>query len=209
PEQLAQIPAGVPPLGVMPNLVNPPNAGNYIIIANSVLMAMMITFVALRFHVVFRIKRKMGADDWTVVAALIGSCYYFVVVCLGKVQHFGKSNDDATDAGSSCQSSQVRYPHLHVERTTTHHLALDKNDVLPHVLQLFRPLTWLRRCVYVGLAVVWAWYVSMCIAQTVITAPPSGHGWAESFATPRYHRTFQLCVPTASFSLVSDVYILV
>ena len=111
-EQLAQIPAGVPPPGVIPNLVNPPNAGNYIIIANSVLMVIMIIFVALRFYVVFRIKRKMGADDWTVIAALIGSCYYFVVVCLGKVQHFGKSSDDATDAGSSCQSRQVRYPHV-------------------------------------------------------------------------------------------------
>lgn len=76
-------------------------------------------------------------------------------------------------------------------------------------LQLFRPLKWLRRCVYVGLAAVWAWYVSMCIAQTVITAPPSGHGWVESFATPQYLRTFKLCVPTASFSLASDVYILV
>lgn len=83
PDQLAQMPAGVPPPGVTPNLVNPLNIGNYVLIANSLLMAMMITFVSLRFYVVFRIKKKMGADDWTVVAALIGSCYYFIVVCLG------------------------------------------------------------------------------------------------------------------------------
>jgi hypothetical protein len=109
PEQLAQIPAGIPPPGVVPNLINPPNAGNYIIIANSILMAIMIIFVALRFYVVFKIKRRIGADDWAVVFALIGSCYYFVVVCLGKAQHLGRASDDATDEGSSCQRSQVRY----------------------------------------------------------------------------------------------------
>ena len=101
PEQLAQIPAGVPPPGVLPNLANPLNVGNYILIANGVLMAMMLTFVALRFYVVFRIKRKMGADDWTVVAALVGSCYYFVVVCLGTVECLKVSNDNTTNAGFS------------------------------------------------------------------------------------------------------------
>jgi hypothetical protein len=75
-------------------------------------------------------------------------------------------------------------------------------------LQLFRPLKWLHVSVYIGLALVWAWYISMCIAQIVITAPPSGHGWVESFGTPRYLTTFKLCVPTASSSLASDVYIL-
>lgn len=75
-------------------------------------------------------------------------------------------------------------------------------------LQLFRPLAWLRRCVYVGLVVVWLWYLGMAITTMVITAPPPGKGWVESFATPRYLLTFKLTVPAASFSLVSDVYIL-
>jgi hypothetical protein len=76
-------------------------------------------------------------------------------------------------------------------------------------LQLFRPLNWMRRCVYVGLALVWMWYMSTSIAQMVITSPPPGQGWVESFAGPRYLNTFKLCVPTASFSLASDVYILI
>jgi hypothetical protein len=75
-------------------------------------------------------------------------------------------------------------------------------------LKLFGPLIWLRRCVYFGLAAVWTWYVSMAIAQLVITSPPPGSGWIASFGTPRYLQTFKLCVPTASFSLASDVYIL-
>jgi hypothetical protein len=48
----------------------------------------MIVFVALRFYVVFAIKKRMASDDWMVVAGLVGSCYYFVVVCLGKLPRF-------------------------------------------------------------------------------------------------------------------------
>jgi hypothetical protein len=49
----------------------------------------------------------------------------------------------------------------------------------------------------------------MFVAQIAITAPPPGQGWVESFAGARYLNTFKLCVPTATFSLVSDVYILI
>lgn len=76
-------------------------------------------------------------------------------------------------------------------------------------LQIFRPLAWLRRCVYIGLIVVWVWYVGMGTAQMIITSPPPGKGWVESFATPRYLRTFKLTVPVSVFGLVSDIYILI
>jgi hypothetical protein len=112
PEQLAQIPAGVPPPNVMPNLINPYNAGDYILVANSILMAIMVIFVALRFYVVFKLKRKMGADDWSIIAAVIGSIYYFVVVCLGNHQSLVKSSHSATDADYSRQGSQVWYSYV-------------------------------------------------------------------------------------------------
>ncbi|KAF2731139.1 hypothetical protein EJ04DRAFT_584180 [Polyplosphaeria fusca] len=211
PEQLAQIPAGVPPRGVIPNLVNPPNAGNYVIIANSIFVAMMITFVALRFYVVLKIKKKMGADDWMVVVSVIGICYYFVVVCLAiRVAKFGTHMYNLSvlhfrtrDVALAMQIGFLTNgpPHLIWPWVKTTFFLM--------YLQLFRPLTWLRRCVYFGLAVVWVWYVAMCIAQISITAPPRGHGWVESFATPRYLQTFKICVPTAYFGLASDLYIMV
>jgi len=208
PEQLAQMPAGIPPPGVIPNLVNPNNTGNYILIANSLFMAVMIVFVALRFYVVFAIKKTMASDDWMVVAGLVGSCYYFVVVCLAvKVASFGthmwdlsvlhmRTRDVAVISFMSNGPPHLIWPCI-------------KTIFFLMYLQLFRPLLWLRRCVYFGLGAVWSWYVAMCVAQIVITVPPSGHGWVDSFASPGYLRTFKLCVPTASFSLASDVYILV
>jgi hypothetical protein len=112
PEQLAQIPAGVPPPGITPNLVNPHNAGDYILVANTILMAIMTIFVTLRFYVVLRLKKKMGPDDWSVVAAVIGSIYYFVVVCLGKSRNLLQESDRSTNTKFSGQSCQVWYPHV-------------------------------------------------------------------------------------------------
>jgi hypothetical protein len=87
PVELAQIPAGIPPPGVVPNLIDPPTVGFRIIAAGSILMAIMLIVVAMRFYVVLRIKKKMGADDWTIVVGVIGSCFYFIVLCLGIVQY--------------------------------------------------------------------------------------------------------------------------
>jgi hypothetical protein len=75
-------------------------------------------------------------------------------------------------------------------------------------LQLFRPLTWLRNCAIAGLVVTWIFYISVGAAQLYFTLPPAGQSWAESFAGPRYIKSIRLCVPTSSFSLVMDSFIL-
>jgi hypothetical protein len=54
-------------------LANPHNAGDYILVANTMLMVIMPVFVFLRFYVVLRLKKKMDPDDWSVVAAVIRS----------------------------------------------------------------------------------------------------------------------------------------
>lgn len=85
PEELARMPARVPPPGIVPNLVHPYTVGNYIVTATSVLMSIMMVLLTLRFYVVFTIKKRMAPDDWAVVAGSIGCCYYFIVTCICKV----------------------------------------------------------------------------------------------------------------------------
>ncbi|KAJ4305905.1 hypothetical protein N0V90_001438 [Kalmusia sp. IMI 367209] len=116
PEMLAQIPAGTSPNGEY-NLINPPTVGYYVLVANSILMLGMLIFAGLRFYVAMKVRGRFAVDDWVTVAAIVGACYYYITVCLGK-------------------------------------------------------------------------------------------GWVESFATPRYLQTFKLTVPTSSFALVSDLYVL-
>lgn len=84
PEMLAQMPAGIPPNSTVPNLINPHTIGYPILVVNTILMAMMFTFAGLRLYVAIKIKKKMSLDDWTTVAAIVCSSYYYTIVCLGR-----------------------------------------------------------------------------------------------------------------------------
>ncbi|KAF2867712.1 hypothetical protein BDV95DRAFT_444041, partial [Massariosphaeria phaeospora] len=207
PEQLARLPAGIPPPGVAPNLIDPPTIGYYVLGAGSVLMLIMLVCVALRLYMAIRVRGHFAAADWTTVAAVIGTCYYFIVVCFG-VQKvgFGTHMYDLSLLHMKTKETAII---SFMSNGPTHLIwPCAKSTFFLMYLQLFRPLKWLRYSCYVGLALNWAFYVSISITQMVITAPAPGQPWAESFATPSYLRTFKLCVPTASFSLVSDVYIM-
>lgn len=63
PEQLAMTPAGIPPPGVIPNLINPHSNGPILIGVGSVLVALMTVFVAVRGYTKFKIVGKSTPDD--------------------------------------------------------------------------------------------------------------------------------------------------
>lgn len=63
PEQLAQTPAAMPPAGVTPNLIDPPSGAPVLITVSTVLFAIMLVFVALRYYVKLAIRHTMAADD--------------------------------------------------------------------------------------------------------------------------------------------------
>ena len=61
--QLAHIPAGVPPPGVVPNFVNPHSNAPILITVGSVSVALMMCFVAVRIYSKAMIVGKFSADD--------------------------------------------------------------------------------------------------------------------------------------------------
>ena len=63
PQEEATTPAADPPPGQVSNLRNPPSSGDYWIGAITVLMAIMLVFVGLRFYVKRSIKRAATLDD--------------------------------------------------------------------------------------------------------------------------------------------------
>jgi hypothetical protein len=63
PEQLALIPAGMPPPGVIPNLVNPESRGSVMIIVGTIMLALMLVFSGLRFYTKIFIVGKTTWDD--------------------------------------------------------------------------------------------------------------------------------------------------
>jgi hypothetical protein len=70
-------------------------------------------------------------------------------------------------------------------------------------LELFHPLTWMRRCSYIGIVLVWGYYYTVGAILISYTVPKPGQGWV----TKNSARSFQLTIPSACFSLVADLYI--
>jgi hypothetical protein len=63
PDQLAQIPAGPPPPGVIPNLGDPPSTGSLLFIIGGVGVAIMLVVAALRFYTRIVIRKVFKAED--------------------------------------------------------------------------------------------------------------------------------------------------
>lgn len=208
PEQLAQIPAGIAPYGQQSNLINPRTTGYHVIAVTGVLTAIMLVCVILRFYVVLRIKRRMSPDDWATIPSALGAVYYFIVVCISvEYLKFGTHLWDLS-------LLHIRSPLVPKISFLSNFPAfiifpIIKTTFFLMYLQLFRPLRWLRICAYVGLVITWCFYISAGVSQLAFTLPAPGQTWAETFASPRYLRAIELCVPTSSFSLVLDTYILV
>ena len=62
-EQLAMTPAGMPPPGVVPNLVNPDTQGPVLLIVGSILMFFMLLLASMRFFTKLFIVRHTTWDD--------------------------------------------------------------------------------------------------------------------------------------------------
>jgi hypothetical protein len=60
---LAKIPVLPPPLGVMPNFVNPENRASILIIISTIFLALLLPFVVLRLYTRIWITRTFGLDD--------------------------------------------------------------------------------------------------------------------------------------------------
>ncbi|KAK9784973.1 hypothetical protein AB5N19_09897 [Seiridium cardinale] len=71
PDQLASIPAGGPPPGIQPNLVDPPTAAPVLIIVSTILMVITLFIAGIRFHVKDFVRNKINADDWTTPVAVV------------------------------------------------------------------------------------------------------------------------------------------
>jgi hypothetical protein len=60
---LENLPAGIPPPGVLPNFINPPSRDVELIVLNTIFLTLMWTVVLIRLYAKGRILRTMGWDD--------------------------------------------------------------------------------------------------------------------------------------------------
>lgn len=62
-EQMALTPAGMPPPGVIPNLIDPTTDRGLFITVGTIFLVVMLGFASLRFYTKFAITRAWGWDD--------------------------------------------------------------------------------------------------------------------------------------------------
>jgi len=74
------MPAGTPPPGVMPNLIDPPSRGDLIIILDAIFVPLMLIAVFVRFLVRIKWTKVRGlGQDICIILAVIGSVTHFCV----------------------------------------------------------------------------------------------------------------------------------
>lgn len=76
-------------------------------------------------------------------------------------------------------------------------------------LQLFRPLKWLRICVYTGATVSTIFYVTVGVFWTTSITPRKGQTFASVAVSAAEFKSLLLSVPSAAAGLGIDLYLLV
>ncbi|MCJ1320752.1 hypothetical protein MMC15_006093 [Xylographa vitiligo] len=68
---LDNIPAGLPPPGIIPNLVNPSQQGPTIVALDGIFVALMLVMVLIRIYVRARVVKIWGWDDYACIIAAV------------------------------------------------------------------------------------------------------------------------------------------
>lgn len=76
-------------------------------------------------------------------------------------------------------------------------------------LQVFRPLRWLRICVYIGAPLTCSFYAAVSIVQIILTTPRPGDTWLDQSLSGRSLKATVLAVPLAAVGLAIDIALLI
>ncbi|KAF2866564.1 hypothetical protein BDV95DRAFT_203271 [Massariosphaeria phaeospora] len=91
---LSQVPATMPPPGIMPNFSNPDNYKHQNIILHSVVLAITTVAVLVRLYTRAVIKRNIGVDDWLAILSWALALEFSIVMAYATVWGFGMHTYD-------------------------------------------------------------------------------------------------------------------
>ena len=76
-------------------------------------------------------------------------------------------------------------------------------------LQVFRPMHWLRICIYFGATITTAFYMATGIYWIVSITPRKGQDFIDVAVSPAQLKSLRLSVPVACVGLATDLYLLI
>ena len=117
-----------------------------------------------------------------------------------------KSNNDCSKSDSSLTRFQPGYIGVILAPPA---MAFIKLTFYLMYLQIFRPLKWLRMCIYVGATVTTAFYLATEIYWLVAITPRKGQSFVSAAMSSAQLRSLVLSVPVSCVELATDLYLLV
>ncbi|MCJ1404232.1 hypothetical protein MMC11_007457 [Xylographa trunciseda] len=198
-------PAGVPPPGVIPNFQAESRAES-VIITSLTITAIMAVFVFLRLYSRMRFTKALGSDDYTCIAAAIGSIGFTTSVILSTEAGFGRHLWDypisifTDDYFSKIDAVQGIYSPL---------IFLVKLSLFLLYFRLFSPIRSTKILLYFGIATNAVFYAISFALIVYFCGPHEGRTLVESqsaYSCVVQART--LGTVQASFNIASDLYLL-
>ena len=93
--------------------------------------------------------------------------------------------------------------------TATPALGLIKCSLFIQYFQLFRPLRWLKICVWVGATISGIFYVTVSIIAFVLSSPWPGESLLDCILSTHYILFAYFSIPTGLVGMVLDWYLLI
>ncbi|MCJ1312836.1 hypothetical protein MMC25_006512 [Agyrium rufum] len=203
--QLAQIPALSPPLGYTSNLVNPYSDGRDLTIVGSLLVAITLICVCLRFYTKLCITHK-SADDVTCFLALLGTLAFFGSCVFSVHEEIGVHEWNVSVLQLTSKNFLVSTYLISIIVQPT--LICVKLTFFFLYLHIFRVNQALRVCIIGGAVITTLFYTGFFIAQMVFLTPSPNETWLVHFSRPFTSGTDETEIPLGAFGVVIDFYIL-
>lgn len=88
-------------------------------------------------------------------------------------------------------------------------LGLIKCSLFVQFYFLFRPLRWIRICVWIGVSVAATFYITVTIAGLVLSTPWGGENWIADILSHHYWLYEKFAIPTGVIGMIADWYLLI
>lgn len=88
-------------------------------------------------------------------------------------------------------------------------LGLIKLSLFVQYYLLFRPLRWVRICVWMGATISAVFYVAVTITAFVLNSPWPGESFIEGILSWHYLKFAQFSIPTGVIGMLVDWYLLI
>ncbi|KAI1424708.1 hypothetical protein F5Y12DRAFT_714946 [Xylaria sp. FL1777] len=204
-------PAGLPPVGIIPNFTNPPTQAPVLSIGTYIVLPLLFLFFLARVYTRARITRAFGIDDYLcIIATLATFAYAGVLLGILNLKPFTPLGRHQWDIPVAAFSNE--YLELIILALVTFPIAamLVKITILALYYRIFQPSKWAHRLIWIGVILVLIFYISTVIILLANCIPSGRDTWisrVQSGACPTVQ--VKIALSQGVFGLVIDLYIII